>query len=384
VAKIKLNVLITAPSLELTRNISGISSVVKIIMENDYQVEFKHFQIGSEDSKSKISIYNVVKKILFTYINFWRVLSHSEVDLIHLNVPLNSKAVFRDCIIFIISKIHNKPILLHLHGGEFLFKKPRSFFLGAVLRKMLMSADAIITLSVLEREMISKLYKVPNAKVLPNSIQNSYIDLNREDVNSDEIEILFLGRMVESKGIKIILESIRILTDNGYPNLKFNFCGTGPLDHLIKDLEKVLPNNVIHNGVVNGISKIDVLSKASIFILPSIYGEGLPIALLEAMACGIVPIVTADGSMQDVVKNLQTGLIVEKNNSKDLAKGLEFLIRNTKIREEMSINCRRFLKENYNLDNYINELNEVYAFLVTKKIRNVMESDQVYISENEG
>ena len=84
------------------------------------------------------------------------------------------------------------------------------------------------------------------------------------------------------------------------------------------------------------------MKQCDIFLLPSLF-EGLPVSLLEAMSFGLVPVVTDVGSINTVVKNGETGVIVEMRSSVQIAEAVESLVQNDDLFERLSINSRRYI-----------------------------------------
>jgi glycosyltransferase involved in cell wall biosynthesis len=94
--------------------------------------------------------------------------------------------------------------------------------------------------------------------------------------------------------------------------------------------------------------------------LPSLYGEGLPISLLECMAFELVPLVTDDGSMKHIIKTGENGIIVEKGSSDSLAETIEHLIMNKDLLEKVGKSARQYIFEHHDPLVYINNLNKIY------------------------
>ncbi len=87
------------------------------------------------------------------------------------------------------------------------------------------------------------------------------------------------------------------------------------------------------------------LNELKIFILAS-YEEGLPATVQQAMACGAVPLVTAVGGLPDLVKDGETGFILESNEPAAIAKGILRALAHPEL-ERVAMNAARFINENY-------------------------------------
>jgi len=104
----------------------------------------------------------------------------------------------------------------------------------------------------------------------------------------------------------------------------------------------------------------DVYAQASIVCLPTYYREGLPKTLVEAGACGR-PIIASDvPGCQEIVRNGENGLLVKARDVSGLAKALEYLIQNPKIRAKMGARGRKIVEEEFSLELIIPQTLAVY------------------------
>ena len=142
-----------------------------------------------------------------------------------------------------------------------------------------------------------------------------------------------VGRLSEEKGHAVFLAAAKLLIAE-FPNLCFLLVGDGPeREKLTRQVVQMgLQKNVIFAGVCSDIPK--ALSVMDIFVLPSLT-EGLPMALLEAMAAKKTIVATAVGSIPRVIQNQENGLIVPPNQAPALAEALAALLKN-------ETNARRF------------------------------------------
>ena len=359
-----MNILITAPSLDVTKNVSGISAVVNTIIENNTLHTYHHFVAGNEDGNR--SIVKRLLQLLKSYTSLARLYKTKGVQLVHLNLAMNPKSMYRDYLIFLISTLYKIPVVVHLHGGMFLLKKPTNIVLKNIAQRMLTSARAVICLSPMEKDFISNQYSLPQVKVLQNTVSGSYFQLNKTIDYSGNINVLFMGRLHESKGIRVILEAISKLLEDGHLNLCFVFCGAGPLESEVMQFAGLHPDNVQYRGIAAGIRKAKILGACHLFILPSLYGEGLPVALIEAMASGLVPVVTNDGSMKTFIKDGETGFFVDKGSARQICRTLVELIGNIEKIRTVSFNARKFITDNFAIDSYIDSLSNIYTTVLTK------------------
>jgi len=352
-----MNILITSPSLDSSRNISGISSVVRTIIADSTNT-YHHFVLGRGDSEKR-NIKWVLKQLRlpFSYLSF---LSHNSVDLVHLNIPLEKMAMLRDLTIFHISRLCKKPVFLHVHGGYYLMNPCNSFFLRFAIRDALEKADVVVLLSPLEVDVLAKRYNITREMVaLPNCVDIEAIKpVSKSNNENAMLNILFLGRIHESKGLDDIIKALAILRNN--QQIMFTVCGTGPEEEkFVTACKTELGNRFVFKGIVSGKAKIDCLQHADVFLLPSKF-EGFPIALLEAMSSGLVPITTDVGSMKYIIQDNYNGLLVKKQCPEEIAEKISLLLRDRSLLVRLRENARKTIVEKYSQHRYIEQINKLY------------------------
>ena len=352
-----LKILITAPSLNESENVSGVSTMVRTIINNNKSSnKFIHYKVGNKDGEGKGIKWAVKQVTLVPHMILTIV--RKKIDLVYLNTDLTGPSILRDYFLFFAAKyLLRKKVLLHIHGGHFLMEPPApgSPFLF-MIKKMLNGADLCIVLSEIEQQSIKNNYGV-NGVALPNAIEVGEIKNKAKDFN-DKLKIIFLGRIVTSKGIYLIVEALSELKVY-FNDFDFHIYGSGPeLDSLLKKLGNVEGLKYGYHGIVKGSEKWDVLDEAHVFLLPSLYGEGLPIAMLEAMGRGCIPVVSDDASISSVVTTGENGYIVKKGDYCDLAEKIQKLLQNRNLMPGMSVKARSTITHKYDIDSYLNRLNQ--------------------------
>lgn len=359
-----MRILITAPSLDVNKNVSGISMVTHTIMSNaDENHCYFHYLLGRPDG-SPFWLWPLILIKQLIYYPFF--LSSNKIDVVHQNLPFNTKGILREYLINLLSLCSGRKVLLHIHGGECLMKGVSSRVLNQLVKGMFRRSGCIVVLSVLEKEAILKNYPTCNVSILSNAINPDYYA--RKRVSPQERPgILFMGRIHESKGVDEIIEAIRRLYSQ-LCSFTFYLCGEGPeRERMVKECSAIMGNGFSYEGIVSGEKKLEVMHRSSIFILPSRYGEGLPMSLLECMAMGIIPVVTNDASMNEIINSGINGLKVNKYDADDLAAKLKFLISHPEIRDDMSKNAVSTVRKGYGVRNYMEQLNRLYNSLFQER-----------------
>ncbi len=161
-------------------------------------------------------------------------------------------------------------------------------------------------------------------------------------VNEAREGLLYVGRLVEKKGVPILLRAMAILKERGLEP-KLTIVGDGPDRGDILQLasELKLDADVVFTGAMSNDKLPDFYRKASIFILPSIVSsdgdqEGLGLVTVEAMACGCPVVASALPAVLDVIDDGINGLLTEPGCAESLAERIASLIANGALRTKLS------------------------------------------------
>jgi glycosyltransferase involved in cell wall biosynthesis len=168
----------------------------------------------------------------------------------------------------------------------------------------------------------------------------------------DKFLVLCLGQFIDRKGRWVFLKAAKILREKSD---KYVFVWIS--NSVLTDEEKqrivsfeVGDSFFLLNSEVIGKEHVELmkfLRIADVFTIPS-YVEGLPIALLEAMAMGIASISTNVNAIPEAIKHMETGILIEKGNSAELAGAIEKLKNDETLRKKLSRNGQKFVLENFN------------------------------------
>ena len=350
----KIKILITAPSLETSKNVSGISSVVAQIVEHSRN-EFYHFTAGRRDGE-KVGFGWILRQIAIVP-HFFRQIRREKIEIVHINTALAPLSILRDSILTRTAKFADSKVLLQLHGGRFFTLGFTNTFLKRLTEKMLRRADAILVLSEIEKTFIEKHWQNLEVRVLENAV--SVEKFEKPKSNSDEKTIIFLGRLHEDKGLCEIIESCRILKNEGF-QFRFKCFGAGEAkDFFVAEMSEIFGEKFTFGGVISGAEKQKELAESDVFLLPSRY-EGLPVAMLEAMSNYCVPVVSNVGSIGSVIENGVNGFLIEPQNVSQIVEKLRMILSHEIDLENLGKNARKTVEEKFNLKDYINKLEKIY------------------------
>ncbi len=170
-------------------------------------------------------------------------------------------------------------------------------------------------------------------------------------------KIVCLAALRSEKDHTNLLSAFKLVLKNN-SNVSLHLVGTNYKNNYAKSLEQIIIESKLDNKVFlygNCIDVKHILTQASIGVLAS-KSEGLPIALLEYGLASLPVIVTSVGDCTKVVRNEVTGLVVEKENSKDLAEGIMQLLNQNKFAVKLGNNLNHFVLVNYGVNSYLNNL----------------------------
>lgn len=169
-------------------------------------------------------------------------------------------------------------------------------------------------------------------EVIPNYISEDFeVNFNTK---KREQKIVTATRLESQKNIALLIKAFSKL-DNKFNDYKLYICGTGSQKHKLENYVKKLnmTDKIIFLGKVDNIKK--VIQDASLFVLPSNY-EGMPNALLEAMALSLPVISTRSTEVIDsIIQTNENGIIIAKKNVKELTNKIEYVLNNVKKANSM-------------------------------------------------
>ena len=190
--------------------------------------------------------------------------------------------------------------------------------------------------------------------------------LNKKQ-NLSEFKIAVPANLVEKKGHKYLIEACAILVKQGVKNFQCFFYGEGPLRNQLKNLinEKGLKDYIKMPGILphEELIKMYENKDTDLVVLPSIITEkgeleGIPVALMEAMAYRIPVISTNTGGIPELLSN-GAGIIVEEKSPQKLTEAIIKVMKDVDFRKELSKRELQRIKEDFNIEKNIKILLEL-------------------------
>jgi glycosyltransferase involved in cell wall biosynthesis len=259
-----------------------------------------------------------------------------------------------------IRKMSDKKILFHVRS-KVLEKDWANKRKNRIIRELFKDGSAIVLGESLIGD-LHNLIKRENIYILPNAIGNEvsekrFNEIIKKRKRGNNPKVLFLSNMDETKGWFKVLEACKILKDKGL-SIRCDFVGEWPSEKESKKFfryveQNNLKENISYLGKKTGSDKNNILENSDILVFPTEYPlETFGRVIIEAMMFGIPVIANGIVTIPDIIEDRKTGLILKENSSSEIARDLEILTKNKRLRERMGLAGRkRFLRE-YILDKY--------------------------------
>ena len=299
----------------------------------------------------------VPQYIFFGLIATFRRMQQGHYDIIHVHWP------FPNGIFGLVAKwITSVPLILTFHGAEFSLMRriPGGKW---ILSQILKNADVVSANSSFTAGQIRQVLPV-RVHTIPFGVSSVFdareIKKKTTTVKSKTKQILFVGRLIERKGVEYLIAAIPKIRNTF--DVRLTIAGDGPRRDLLVNLVKTVGlTKVIHfAGKVNDKELEHLYELADVFVLPAIHDawgetEGLGVVLLEAMAYQKPVIATSVGGIVDIVKHGSTGLLVEEKNSVALADAIRELFANPKRAAQLAASGKTYAKEYFGWDRIVSQ-----------------------------
>lgn len=279
----------------------------------------------------------------------------NEIDVLHCH---GYKA---DVVGFLASRHTRVKRVATLHGW-WVGRNLKTNFYNWLDHLVIKNYDKVITVSEPMKESLEG-KGVPKAKLLciPNGIDMP--EANREEGNRIREEIGLpigkivlgtVGRLSKEKGHEYLISAIKDID-----NVILLIVGNGPLETKLTGLaiKLKIEDKVVFAGFKPNI--YDYISMMDIFVLPSLT-EGLPLALLEAMASKKPVIASEVGGIPTVIKDGETGVFIKPKDTVSLKEAIIRLIRDRGLAGKIGFNAKEFVERNFSLEKMAENYEKVY------------------------
>ena len=314
--------------------------------------------IGKFKFKKIISFYNLLCQI-------FRAVKEFNPDLVYVTPNAKGAPFYKDFIVVMMLKRMGCKVIAHYHNKGVVSRQDKT--LDNLLYRHFFKNLKVILLSERLYPDIQKYVKRENVYICPNGILER--EEKRKSGSQNKIpHILFLSNLLIEKGVLVLLDTLRILKENGFSFICDMVGGkTAEIDAKNLDEEinrRGLQTVVLYHGKRYGKEKDTFLKNADTFVFPTFYNnECFPLVLLEAMQHGLPIVTTDEGGILDIVKDGENGYICKRNNPEDLAKKLMLLLDAKQLRQEMGQDGYKKYKNYFTLEMFERRFSDILHIL---------------------
>jgi glycosyltransferase involved in cell wall biosynthesis len=330
------------------------------MIQADFTMEIVNLQFSeSIHELKKFSFSKVFKAIAFSSAILKKI-NTFKPDIIYFNLTPTGFAFYRDAFYILLMKQYHTNIILHLHTKGIKDKVKNSFLNKRIYSKVLKNTHPICLSKSLAGD-ISDVYH-GSYSIVPNGIPELNLPSQNLEDRKKVPRILFLSNFIESKGILILIEAIKILKEDGF---KFDVRLVGaPADISVEMLRTILTDKDLASsieivGPLYNNEKFIEYQNADIFVLPT-FSEAFPLVILEALQFSIPVISTFEGGIPEMIINNESGLLVEKKNVQMLTEKIALLLSDKKLRTQIGENGYKRFKEYFTLEHFEANMSHVF------------------------
>lgn len=365
-----MRVVIVGPGLDVR---GGIAHVTRLMMKYpppgvEYTLRPTLSQAVAASHLPKWNPMYYVKsiKILLFFSRSLKQLRHlaRACDLAHVHLSTYGSTFRKYFVSNLLYKL-GLPFILHNHGADYhLFYNRLPTPFKAHIRQMFLLAQGTIVLSEwwyeFHREMVGRadypLWVMPNPIELPAELPNGWAQA--------PTSLLFLGRLDERKGSDRVLQAVAALPPEVRARVRLYMAGDGGVEAMRALAKQLgLESLVDIRDWIGETEKETWLRKTNVFILPS-RAEGLPMAMLEAMAWGKALIVSPVGGIPEFVEDGREGILVPPDDISAISEAIRRLTESPELRAQMG-RAARARVEPLSVECYRERLGAIYREVMT-------------------
>ena len=344
----------------------GITSVIGQLIKHDWKSNGIEMRFVS----TYIQTNNIGKILffIFAYLKIFFMIFTFKPDVVHIHMSYKGSFQRKYAIHKLCKKFGIKDVI-HLHGSEF-----EKWYLESnnitqdKIRSLMRECDAFVVLGTNWHKIINRIEIQTRTIVLSNTV---HIPEEKVKWNDSVFQVLFLGVLIERKGVLDLLQAVKLLADsNSLQNVCFVVAGSGIEEEKLKLASKTLgiDKYVRFTGWTAGDKKTQLLKESHMLVLPS-YNEGLPIAILEAISYGLPIVSTTVGSINEAVVEDFNGYLISPGDVESLAQRMRVIFEDKEKWVEMSKNSRDTAVSRFSESKYFDNISGVYTDLAQVESR---------------
>lgn len=271
---------------------------------------------------------------------------------VHVNMAERLDFV-RESVVLAACRVLGIPTVLHLHAAQLhhaYARWPRPA--QALVRWVFSLPRACVVLGQVSAAFVTRELRVPadRVEVVINGVPEPRVP-RQEAGPRETLQVLFVGNLSERKGVSDLLQALAQPALAELP-LRLTLAGGGDIDGYAAQAERLRIAHRVHFHGWAGQAQLGrLLARADVLVLPS-YDEGLPLAILEALAHGVAVVCTPVGEIPHVLAHLRDAVFVEPGDPASIARGLAQVLSAPGLRERLGHNGRALHEAQFSLDRF--------------------------------
>lgn len=333
------------------------------VLTRRYDPKLKPFEIIDDIPVYRLPVPGPkpIASLVFTLIALFKIM-RLKPDMIHAHELISPSTVS-----LLANRWFRTPFIVTLHGGgpngdvQKLQRKSSGKIRLNALREQ--AKKFIVVSEEIQNELYDAGISLDHMITIPNAVDTDlFSPLSLDEIialrsqiglSADALVAIFTGRLVSGKRVDQLL-GIWCNVRAAHPNAELLIAGSGPEEEALKMM------NVEGVRFLGSVERIAPYLQASdIFVLPS-SAEGLSVAMLEAMSCGLPVLVTDVGGASQVVTDRENGWLIKPDEPRELEAGIKALFGDAGLRSRMGRLGRQRVEESYSIRLAVDELYRLY------------------------
>jgi glycosyltransferase involved in cell wall biosynthesis len=299
-------------------------------------------------------VFAFVRSLLVILRNMLAYTTRSPPDIVHVHSSHRFSFYRAGYYVLFSRYVWRRPVIFHVHGSSFdVFVSTESPLVRWYQSLVFDAADEIVVLSEYWKDTLSTHTDDEKLTVIPNAVDAADYT---PAFDGGRPHVVTVSNQLPRKGVVEFAEAVEDLMERNL-DFRVTIAGKGPLSNHSERLAATY-ENVEYLGYVSEEKKHELLGAGSIFVLPS-HAEGLPIAMLEAMAAGNAIVSTTVGAIPEVIDD-ERGLLVEPRDADALADVLAELVADPERAAAMGEANRQAASDEYAWETVVEELLATY------------------------
>jgi phosphatidyl-myo-inositol dimannoside synthase len=312
---------------------------------------------SAPDRMRRSLFYRLLPAFYLTFgsIAMWRLQRRERYDIVHVHWPL-PHALFG----WVARAARRRTrLIMQFYSIELRWVNKRLAILRGFLRRAIRTADRVVAISTATGREVATLAPSVPVEIIPYAVE---MPEHRAAPREHEATILYVGRLVERKGVAYLIDAIASVT-----GARVVIIGDGPDRPALeaRATERGVTDRVEFRGWVTPGDLDRAYRSATVFALPAVVDargdtEGLGMVLLEAMSYHVPVVTTALGGITDIVEHGKTGVIVPPNDATALAAALRQLIADRALVARLGEAAERLIEERFSWPHIIDQFAHLY------------------------